>query len=85
MAKRVTRISQVEFNQTTKIIAAIERDLTRGMKNVWLTNEEKSAAQKTKDGRTPQMKPVPLTESEKLQKQKALAQFKTEIAGYGTK
>jgi len=85
MAKRVKRISQVEFNRTTKIIAAIERDLVRGMKSVWLTNEEKRAAPKNKEGRIPQIKPVPLTEAEKLAKQKALAQYKSDIAGYAAK
>jgi hypothetical protein len=85
MSKRVTKISQVEFNQTTKIIAAIERDLTRSMKSVWLTNEEKTTAQKTKDGRAPLIKPVPLTEAEKVEKQKLLAQLKSDIAGYTAK
>ena len=75
----------MEFNQTKKIIAAIERDLTRGMKNVWLTNEEKMAAQKNKDGRAPLIKPMPLTEAEKVEKQKVLAQLKSDIAGYGAK
>ena len=85
MAKRVKRITQVEFNQTTKIIAAIERDLTRGMKSVWLTKEEKLAAPKAKDGRIPQIKPVQMTETEKVQKQKALVQYKSDIAGYRAK